>query len=94
MTYQRALKLCSELVKNNRKVQELLDEILDNAVNPEVLDNREDWPEVKKTVELFAYTGIVLEPHRRRRAEDAWNAPTASSNRSDLSKGTPGSASR
>jgi hypothetical protein len=36
----------------------------------------------------------VLEPHRRRRVEDAWNAPTASSNRSDLSKGTPGSASR
>ena len=94
MTYQRALKLCSELVKNNRKVQELLDEILDNAVNPEVLDNREDWPEVRKTVELFAYTGIVLEPHCRRRAEDAWKAPTSSSNRSDLSKETPGSASR
>jgi len=49
---------------------------------------------VKKTVELFAYTGIVLEPHRRRRAEDAWKAPTASGSRSDLPKGTPGSASR
>jgi hypothetical protein len=82
MTYTRTLQLLQELVQNNRQVQTLLDKILDTAVNPQVLENREDWPEVKKTVELFAYTGIVLEPHRRRRAEEAWKAP----------KSTPASA--
>ncbi|MFN5322253.1 MAG: hypothetical protein ACK493_17095 [Planctomycetota bacterium] len=75
MAYPRSLQLIRELVQNNRQVQKLLDQILDTAVNPKVLENREDWSEVKKTVELFAYTGIVLEPHRRRRAEDAWKAP-------------------
>lgn len=94
MTHQRTLKLYKELVKNNRRVQQLLDDILDNAVNPAVLDHREDWQEVKKTVELFAYTGIVLEPHRRCRSEDAWKAPASSTGCSDLSKGTSGPASR
>lgn len=78
MTYSRSLHLLQELVRNNRQVQLLLDRILDTAVNPQVLENREDWSEVKKTVELFAYTGIVLEPHRRRRLEDAWKAPNPS----------------
>lgn len=72
MTYPRSLQLLQELVQNNRQVQMLLDQILDTAVNPKVLEDRADWPEVKKTVELFAYTGIVLEPHRRRHPQTTW----------------------
>lgn len=64
MAYPRSLQLIRELVQNNRQVQKLLDQILDTAVNPKVLENREDWSEVKKTVELFAYTGIVLEDRK------------------------------
>lgn len=94
MNYQLALKRFQELVRNNRNVQQLLDDILDSAVNPEVLDHREDWAEVKKTVELFAYTGIVLEPHRRKRASEAWKAPNTPAPRNDSPNHTTGPAGR
>lgn len=95
MTYQRALKLCHELVNNNRRVQQLLDDILDNAVNPEEFESREDWSQVKKTVELFTYTGLVLEPHCPNCDELSQQVAAApASNVARRAKETPGPASR
>ena len=64
MPQERTLSYYQKLVHRNATIKQLLDQLLDGVIEQSDLEQRPDWPEIRQTVELFMFTGMVLESPR------------------------------
>lgn len=61
MTHQKTLAFYQAAASRNSAVNESIDQILNQVLEQTGLEARADWPEIRQTVELFTFTGLVLE---------------------------------
>jgi hypothetical protein len=64
MSNERTLTFYHKLVQRNGMINDLLDKLLDGVIEQSDLEQRPDWPEIRQTIELFMFTGMVLESPR------------------------------
>lgn len=61
MTPGKTLELYDRLAAQTASVNETLDLLLNGIVDQKDLEARADWPEIRQTIELFMYSGMVLD---------------------------------
>ena len=64
MPQERTLSYYQKLVQRTATINKLLDQLLDGVIEQSDLEQRPDWPEIRQTIELFMFTGMVLESPR------------------------------
>ncbi len=58
---QLVLRKIEQLSQRNETVGLSLDQMVENAFAEHVESTREDWPEIKRTVETFLFASLALD---------------------------------